>query len=200
MKRRERPQTGRGGTAGVSSRVRSVAGADGFSVKPTTKLEASNRFRFHTAAQRWAAEMEAETPPLTGSDRQTGCFHFGNNHRSLPGLGPRWSVRKPDKKAAIVAGAVGIGLAAPKFPAGYFPYCASPAGGRQHGAGGPCCFTAPAKIMGATGAANQTSPRFKLLRAASIGEAAFLFPSAPAPRGEQAKAADSLPKCNGAAL
>ena len=38
------------------------------------------------------------------------------------------------------------------------------------------------------------SPRFKLLRAASIGEAAFLFPSAPAPRGEQAKAADSLPK------
>ena len=38
------------------------------------------------------------------------------------------------------------------------------------------------------------------LRAASIGEAAFLFPSAPAPRGEQAKAADSLPECNGAAL
>ena len=39
-----------------------------------------------------------------------------------------------------------------------------------------------------------------MLRAASIGEAAFLFPSAPAPRGEQAKAADSLPECNGAAL
>ena len=37
------------------------------------------------------------------------------------------------------------------------------------------------------------------LRAASIGEAAFLFPSAPAPRGAQAKAADSLPKRNGAA-
>ena len=55
------------GTAGVSSRVTSVAGADGFSVKPTTKLEASNRFRFHTAAQRWAAGMEAETPP---PDRQ----------------------------------------------------------------------------------------------------------------------------------
>lgn len=54
-------------------------------------------------------------PPLTGSDRQTGYFHFGNNHRSLPGLGPRWSVRKPDKKAAIVAGAVGIGLAAFEF-------------------------------------------------------------------------------------
>ena len=70
MRRRERPQqTGRGGTAGVSSRVTSVAGADGFSVKPTTKLEASNRFRFHTAAQRWAAEMEAETPLLTGSDQ-----------------------------------------------------------------------------------------------------------------------------------
>lgn len=61
-RRRERPQqTGRDGTAGVSSRVTSVAGADGFSVKPTTKLEASNRFRFHTAAQRWAAGMEAET-------------------------------------------------------------------------------------------------------------------------------------------
>lgn len=39
-RRRERPQqTGRDGTAGVSSRVTSVAGADGFSVKPTTKLE-----------------------------------------------------------------------------------------------------------------------------------------------------------------
>ena len=32
-------RTGRIGTAGVSSRVTSVAGADGFSVKPTTKLE-----------------------------------------------------------------------------------------------------------------------------------------------------------------
>lgn len=60
---------------------------------PTGRLPAKefdNRFRFHTAAQRWAAGMEAETPPLTGGDRQTGCFHFGNNHRSLPGLGPRW--------------------------------------------------------------------------------------------------------------
>lgn len=38
------------------------------------------------------------------------------------------------------------------------------------------------------------SPRFKLLRAASIGEAALIFSTAPAPRGEQAKAADSLPK------
>lgn len=37
---------------------------------------------------------------------------------SLPGLGPRWFVRKPSKKVAIVAGAVGIGLAVPKFPAG----------------------------------------------------------------------------------
>lgn len=61
-RRRERPQqTGRSGTAGVSSRVTSVAGADGFSVKPTTKLEASNWFRFHTAAQRWAAGTKAET-------------------------------------------------------------------------------------------------------------------------------------------
>lgn len=29
-----------------------------------------------------------------------------------------WFVRKPNKRAAIVAGAVGIGLAASKFPAG----------------------------------------------------------------------------------
>ena len=33
-----------------------------------------------------------------------------------------------------------------------------------------------------------------MLRAASIGEAALIFSTAPAPRGEQAKAADSLPK------
>ena len=102
-------------------------------------------------------------PPLTGSDRQTGYFHFGNNHRSLPGLGPRWSVRKPDKKAAIVAGAVGTGLAALVAPQG-------PRTSRAH----PEQQTRP-------------SPRFKLLRAASIGEAAFLFPSAPAPRGEPGK-------------
>ena len=34
---------------------------------------------------------------------------------SLPGLGPRWFMRKPSKKVAIVAGAVGIGLAAFEF-------------------------------------------------------------------------------------
>ena len=49
-------------------------------MKPTTKLEASNRFRFHTAAQRWAAGMEAETPP---PDRQRP-----RPTMSLPGLGP----------------------------------------------------------------------------------------------------------------
>ncbi len=95
---------------------------------------------------------------------------------SLPGLGPRWFVRKPSKKVAIVAGAVGIGLAALVAPQG-------PRTSRAH----PEQQTRP-------------SPRFKLLRAASIGEAACLFPSAPAPRGGQAKAADSLPKRNGAAL
>ena len=66
--------TGRDGTAGVSSRVTSVAGADGFSVKPTTKLEASNRFRFHTAAQRWAAGMEAETPTPDRQRPQDAVF------------------------------------------------------------------------------------------------------------------------------
>ena len=144
--RRERPQqTGRDGTAGVSSRVTSVAGADGFSVKPTTKLEASNRFRFHTAAQRWAAGMEAETPP---PDRQRHSLP------SLPGLGPRWFVRKPNKRTAIVAGAVVIGITALRFPAGLLR---SPCrGGRRHWAGGSCCFTGPANLVGPLGAAGQT--------------------------------------------
>lgn len=63
-----------------------------------------------------------------------------------------WFVRKPNKRAAIVAGAVGIGLAALVAPQG-------PRTSRAH----PEQQTRP-------------SPRFKLLRAASIGEAAFLFP------------------------
>ena len=42
-------ETGRDGTAGGSSRVTSVAAADGFSVNPTTKLTTCNDFRFHTA-------------------------------------------------------------------------------------------------------------------------------------------------------
>ena len=49
---------------------------------PTGRLPAKefdNRFRFHTAAQRWAAGMEAETPP---PDRQRHSLP------SLPGLGP----------------------------------------------------------------------------------------------------------------
>lgn len=50
--------------------------------------------------------MEAETPP---PDRQRHSLP------SLPGLGPRWFVRKPSKKVAIVAGAVGIGLTALEF-------------------------------------------------------------------------------------
>lgn len=43
---------------------------------PTGRLPAKefdNRFRFHTAAQRWAAGMEAETPTLTGSDHALPC-------------------------------------------------------------------------------------------------------------------------------
>lgn len=33
-----------------------------------------------------------------------------------------WFVRKPNKRAAIVAGAVGTGLAASKFPAGFLRF------------------------------------------------------------------------------
>ena len=67
-----------------------------------------------------------------------------------------WFVRKPNKRAAIVAGAVVIGTTALTFPAGYFPYCASPAGGRRHGAGGSCCSTGPANLAGSPGAAGRT--------------------------------------------
>ena len=116
---------------------------------PTGRLPAKefdNRFRFHTAAQRWAAGMEAETPPLTGSDHVLLLVVAGT------GAAMVWFVRKPNKRAAIVAGAVGTGLAALVAPQG-------PRTSRAH----PEQQTRP-------------SPRFKLLRAASIGEAAFLFP------------------------
>lgn len=71
-----------------------------------------------------------------------------------------------------------------------------------------CCSTGPANFVGSPGAAGQTPLPLTAyawgvsvtLRAASIGEAALIFSTAPAPRGEQAKAADSLPKRNGAAL
>lgn len=176
--------TGRDGTAGVSSRVTSVAGADGFSVKPTTKLEASNRFRFHTAAQRWAAGMEAETPP---PDRQRHSLP------SLPGLGPRWFVRKPSKKVAIVAGAVGIGLAALEFSGRLSEVPLPGAVGI-----GLAAFVAPQGPRTSWAHLEQQArypfPSLRMsggchvtLRAASIGEAAFLFPSAPAPRGEPGK-------------
>ena len=166
---------------------------------PTGRLPAKefdNRFRFHTAAQRWAAGMEAETPPLTGGDRQTGCFHFGNNHRSLPGLGPRWFG---------LCGSQTKGL--PSWP-GSWPSGSRPQNFRQ------VTFRTVLLLPGAVSMVlaalvvsqfprrswerpeqqTRPSPRFKLLRAASIGEAALIFSTAPAPRGEQAKAADSLPK------
>lgn len=120
-----------------------------------------------------------------------------------------WFVRKPSKKVAIVAGAVGIGITVSRFPAGYFPYCASPAGG---GVGMVLAPLVASQLPRTSWAHLEQQARYPFpslrmsggchvtLRAASIGEAAFLFPSAPAPRGEQAKAADSLPECNGAAL
>lgn len=84
----------------------------------------------------------------------------------------------------------------------------TPSGGSNPPPSAMCCSTGPANFAGSPGAAVQiplplTAYAWGVsvtLRAASIGEAAFLFPSAPAPRGEQAKAADSLPKRNGAAL
>lgn len=197
---------------------------------------------------------------------------------SLPGLGPRWFVRKPDKKAAIVAVAVGIGLAASSersaeaarllweqavagsipaaptmiFPPGHsvlspvgprrssilttgiwghssegehrlctaatwvqFPLAPparrdgraadcgdlenrwrfTPSGGSNPPPSAICCFIETAKLAGSPGAAGQLArPSLRMpgacpvtLRAASIGEAAFLFPSAPAPRGEPGK-------------
>ena len=48
-----------------------------------------------------------------------------------------------------------IGATVSRFPAGNFPCCASPAGGRQHGAGGHCCSTGPANFVGSPGAAGQ---------------------------------------------
>lgn len=54
--------------------------------------------------------MEAETPPLTGSDHALPLVVAGT------GAAMVWFVRKPNKRAAIVAGAVGIGLAAFLFP------------------------------------------------------------------------------------
>lgn len=111
-----------------------------------------------------------------------------------------WFVRKPNKRAAIVAGAVGIGLAASKFPAGLLR---SPCRGAV--SIGLAALVAPQGPRTSWAHLKQQA-RWRApycvwpgacpvtLRAASIGEAAFLFPSAPAPRGEQAKAADSLPK------
>jgi len=57
--------------------------------------------------------------------------------------------------------AVAIGATVSRFPAGNSSCCVSPAGGRQHGAGGPCCFTGPANLVGSPGAAGQTSPVFQ---------------------------------------
>lgn len=50
------------------------------------------------------------------------------------------------------------------------------------------------ELRGLTWSSRPDFPCLSMLRAASIGEAALIFSTAPAPRGEQAKAADSLPK------
>lgn len=170
------------GTAGVSSRVTSVAGADGFSVNPTTKLEASNWFRFHTAAQRWAAGMEAETPPLTGSDHVLPLVVAGT------GAAMVWFVRKPNKRAAIVAGAVVIGITVSRFPAGYFPYCASPAGGASAWCWRPLLLHRAREPRGLTRSSKPDPPLgSNCCGPLPSGRRPFFFPSAPAPRGDPGK-------------
>lgn len=104
-----------------------------------------------------------------------------------------WFVRKPNKRAAIVAGAVGIGLAASKFPAGLLrspcrgavnmvlAALVAPQGPRTSWAHLEQQARYPFPSLRMSGGCHVT------LRAASIGEAAFLFPSAPVPRGEPGK-------------
>ena len=102
-----------------------------------------------------------------------------------------WFVRKPNKRAAIVAGAVGIGLAASKFPAGLLR---SPCRGPSAWCWRLLLLHRARELRGLTWSSRPDFPCLSMLRAASIGEAALIFSTAPAPRGEQAKAADSLPK------
>ena len=71
----------------------------------------------------------------------------------------------------------------------------TPPGGSNPPPSAMCCSTGPANLVGPLGAAGQiplplTAYAWGVsvtLRAVSIGEAAFLFPSAPAPRGEPGK-------------
>ena len=72
--------------------------------------------------------------------------------------------------------AVAIGATVSRFPAGNSSCCVSPAGGRQHGAGGPCCFTGPANLVGSPGAAGQTSPVFQCCGPLPSGRRPFFFP------------------------
>lgn len=95
---------------------------------------------------------------------------------SLPGLGPRWFGLCGSQTKGLPSwpGAVGIGLAASKFPAGLLR---SPCRGAV-GTGLAALVAPQGPRTSRAHPEQQTrpSPRFKLLRAASIGEAAFLFP------------------------
>lgn len=54
-------------------------------------------------------------------------------------------------------------------------------GGRQHRAGGPCCFTGPANFVGSPGAAGQTSPVFQCCGPLPSGRRPFFSPLLPLP-------------------
>ena len=90
-----------------------------------------------------------------------------------------WFVRKPNKRAAIVAGGR-------RHRAGGLKISGRPSevplpGGRQHRAGGPCCSTGPANFAGSPGAADQTSPVFQCCGPLPSGRRPLFFPLLPLP-------------------
>ena len=98
--------------------------------------------------------------PGTGTTRGRAFFPHPNRQRQLPypvvaGTGAATCLCCTRLFLRRRGRAVAIGATASRFPAGNFPCCASPAGGRQHGAGGPCCSTGPANLVGSPGAAGQ---------------------------------------------
>ena len=101
-----------------------------------------------------------------------------------------WFVRKPNKRAAIVA-------RGRRHRAGGLKISGRPSevplpGGRRHWAGGSCCSTGPANLAGSPGAANQTLPSVQIAagrfhRGGGLSFSLLL----PLPVETPAKAADS---------
>jgi len=96
-----------------------------------------------------------------------------------------WFVRKPNKRAAIVAGAVSIGLTVSRFPAGYFPYCASPAGGASAWCWRPLSLHSSREDRGSDRSSKPDLPSVQIAAGRfHRGGGLSFFPSAPAPRGD----------------